>query len=105
VGRVRYGNARSVERYCDLLERGGLPVTDHEWLTPRQEQGERLMLGLRMCDGVPAEWLQARAAQSRSLAPRLTTWERAGLLVVADGQARLTEAGFLLSDALFVELL
>jgi hypothetical protein len=35
----------------------------------------------------------------------LTAWRERGLLVEDGGRARLTEEGFLLSDALFVELL
>jgi oxygen-independent coproporphyrinogen-3 oxidase len=104
LGRVRYGNVRSTERYCQVLEDGRLPVDQHEVLTDRQQLGERLILGLRLREGVPAEWLDARAAEDRALAARLVTWRQGGLLSVAGGRARLTEQGFLLSDALFVEL-
>jgi oxygen-independent coproporphyrinogen-3 oxidase len=104
LGRMRYGNARSTERYCQILEDGALPVDQHEVLTDRQQLGERLILGLRLREGVPAEWLDARAAEDHALAARLVTWRQEGLLSVAGGRARLTEQGFLLSDALFVEL-
>ncbi len=105
VGNVRYGNVRSTQRYCETLERGTLPVAEHEVLTRSQRLGERLMLGLRARDGVPAEWLRARSEDDPALRARLDTWERETLLSVSGGRARLTERGFLLSDALFVELL
>jgi len=35
----------------------------------------------------------------------LAAWTERGLLVTEGGRARLTEPGFLLSDALFMELL
>ena len=105
LGRIRYSNARSTDRYCDLLERELLPVAGHEVLSDRQEAGERLILGLRTLDGVAAPWLTERAALDPSLTARLDAWQEAGLLSIARGRARLTEHGFLLSDALFVELL
>ncbi len=102
---MRYANAKATPRWCDALEAGALPVESHETLTPAQQRAERLILGLRTSDGVPAAWLDARAAGDAALRRRLATWEREGLLALAGGRARLTERGFLLSDALFVELL
>ncbi len=106
LGDVRYGNAKPVERYCALIEAGALPVATHETLTPRLRLGERLILGLRTRDGVPAAWLAERAGRDTGrLAGLLDAWTARGLLVEEAGRARLTEAGFLLSDALFLELL
>ena len=48
----------------------------------------------------------SESASSRGDCPRSSTaWRERGLLVEDGGRARLTEEGFLLSDALFVELL
>jgi oxygen-independent coproporphyrinogen-3 oxidase len=106
LGAVRYGNERPVERYCARLEAGALPVATHETLTPRQRMAERLILGLRLAEGVPQSWLDERIALEPGRLPeRLDAWRERGLLVVAEGRARLTEDGFLLSDALFAELL
>lgn len=105
VGRLRYGNTRSTRRYGDWLEQGRLPIDQHEWLSDRQRTGDRLMLGLRTADGVRADWLSARATGDARVETRLTAWQERGLLQVAGGRARLTEAGFLVSDALIVELL
>jgi len=54
---------------------------------------------------VPATDLVLRTADDATLARRVETWRERGLLRVDDGRARLSEEGFLLSDALFVELL
>jgi oxygen-independent coproporphyrinogen-3 oxidase len=105
VGGVRYANAKATPRYCEMLEADALPVDFHEVLTPGQQLAERLILGLRTADGVPTTWLDRRVAGDEPLRRRVETWRREGLLILADGRARLTEAGFLLSDALFVELL
>jgi oxygen-independent coproporphyrinogen-3 oxidase len=106
LGHVRYGNVKPVERYCTLVEAGQLPLLSHEVLTERQALAERLILGLRTSDGVPAERLAERCALERGRLPEiLDAWRERGLLAEHDGRARLTEAGFLLSDALFTELL
>ena len=105
VGDVRYTNAKPVARYCTTLEAGRLPIESFERLTPRQKLAERLILGLRTTDGVPAAWLQARAQGDRGLERRLCDWETARLITINGERVRLTEPGFLLSDTLFVELL
>jgi oxygen-independent coproporphyrinogen-3 oxidase len=105
VGDVRYGNVKPVARYCAALESGALPIDTAERLTPRQRRGERLILGLRLSDGVPRAWLDERLAGAAALARKVATWREAGMLTERDGRIALTEASFLVSDALFVELL
>ena len=106
LGDVRYGNVKPIERYGALVAAGLPPVATHETLTPRQRMAERLILGLRLGDGVPAAWLDERAALGpERLSATLEAWRERGLLGESGGRVRLTEAGFLLSDALFIELL
>jgi oxygen-independent coproporphyrinogen-3 oxidase len=57
IGDVRYSNVKPVARYAEILETGRLPLDTWEHLTPRQRLAERLILGLRTADGVPAGWL------------------------------------------------
>ena len=106
VGDVRYGNVKPVARYRALVDEGRLPIETFERLTDRQALGERLILGLRTADGVPSGWLAERADGDDRLARVLETWRGRGLLI-DDGveRSRLSAAGFLLSDALFVDLL
>ena len=106
LGDVRYGNVKPVERYGAMVAAGEPPIGTHETLTPRQRLAERLILGLRLGDGVPAAWLDERAALGPArLHAALAAWRERGHLGERDGRVRLTEAGFLLSDALFIELL
>ncbi|MFQ5827696.1 MAG: radical SAM family heme chaperone HemW [Candidatus Methylomirabilia bacterium] len=106
LGEVRYGNVKPVERYRAMLEAGEFPIGQAEWLSLRERQGERLILGLRLAEGVPLRWLEARVAEEPTrLGPLVETWKRLGFMAVEAGRVRLTEAGFLLSDSLFVELL
>ncbi len=106
LGDVRYGNVKPVERYRAMVAAGDAPVDTHETLTPRQRLAERLILGLRLGDGVPSAWLEERVALAPARLPAtLEAWRERGLLAESEGCVRLTETGFLLSDALFVELL
>jgi len=104
VGDVRYGNVKPVARYCATLEDGALPIDTSERLTARQQLGERLILGLRLADGIPRTWLDARVAGDATLARRVAAWREAGILAERGDHVALTEAGFLVSDGLFVEL-
>jgi oxygen-independent coproporphyrinogen-3 oxidase len=106
LGDVRYVNVKPVDRYCALLEDGQIPRSTHETLTARQRLAERLILGLRLREGVPKAWIEERVALERGRLPELfQRWQERELLVEERDRVRLTEAGFLLSDALFVELL
>jgi oxygen-independent coproporphyrinogen-3 oxidase len=106
LGDIRYTNVKPVERYVRLLEAGESPIGQWERLTERQRLGERLILGLRLSDGIPLAWLSERFADEPGrLEALIETWAARDLLAIEDGRARLTEAGFLLSDSLFVELL
>lgn len=105
VGDVRYANLKPLARYCATLEAGTLPVDTFERLTPAQRAAERLILGLRTSDGVPAAALAERAGHDPGLARTLADWRASGRLVEDGARVRLSEAGFLVSDALFVDLL
>src|SRR5437870_9886586 len=106
LGDVRYANVKPVDRRAAMIADGLAPVDSHETLTPRQRMAERPMLGLRMREGVPARWMEERVAvDGPRLRGVLAAWTERGLLVTEGGRARLTEPGFLLSDALFMELL
>jgi len=105
VGDVRYVNAKPVARYCTTLEARRLPIESFERLTARQRLAERLILGLRTSDGIPAEWLRTRAQGEHALERRLQDWQATGLILAEDDRVHLSESGFLLSDTLFVDLL
>jgi oxygen-independent coproporphyrinogen-3 oxidase len=105
IGDVRYGNVKPVTRYAQILEEDRLPIETFEHLDPRQALAETLMLGLRTLDGVPTAVLHDRAATDPALGRRLAGWRDEGLLIDHGDRSRLSEAGFLLSDALFIDLL
>ena len=105
IGDVRYGNIKPLTRWRAAIDAETLPVETAERLTPRQRLAERLILGLRTSDGVPSAWLAERTAGEPALARQVERWQDAGHLRLDGERARLTESGFIVSDALFVDLL
>ena len=105
VGRMRYANVKATPRYCETLAGGELPVAFSEHLSERQRLAEQLILGLRTADGISAVLLEARLDGDPRLRRLVDEWRARTLLADTENRVRLTEAGFLLSDALFVELL
>jgi oxygen-independent coproporphyrinogen-3 oxidase len=55
VGGVRWWNADHPDEWSIRLQQGAGPVAGHEVLTPAQAALERVMLGIRLADGLPLE--------------------------------------------------
>jgi oxygen-independent coproporphyrinogen-3 oxidase len=81
---------------------GASPVEQWERLTPAQVRGERLVLGLRLVEGVPRAWVEDHLAgrADRLLARYL----EAGVVAAEGERIALTGRGVLLSDTLLAEL-
>lgn len=79
---VRYWHVRSLPRYLRMASEGRLPLGGHEVLDGAAREAERLMLGLRLSEGVE---LRAGGA--------VTELEEAGLLRSAGGRVRTTPRG------------
>lgn len=106
LGDVRFANLRSQLRWRARIAAGALPVASWERLTPGQRLGERIVLGLRLAEGIPRAWLAERFADAPGELERLLArYREAGLLLVEGERVRLTGAGRLLSDAVFADLL
>lgn len=91
AGGRRWWNVRTPERYIAAVEAARSPMAAEERLDDEARRMERLQLALRTRDGVPEESL-----------PDLP--ELDGLIVRADGRARLTAPGRLLANAVSVHL-
>lgn len=96
VGGVRWWNVKHPARYASLLAAGNSPAAGRELLTDEDRHLERVMLELRLSEGLPLDALDADGvAEARAAAAE-------GLLEVAalDGQRRavLTDRGRLLAD-------
>jgi oxygen-independent coproporphyrinogen-3 oxidase len=96
----RTRNAATLSRYVDLLRSGICPVESVEVLSPENEATERLWLGLRTREGVPAAWIAG------GLESMLQQAFRQGLLTTGpSGRITLTRKGMAVADELVRRLL
>ena len=105
LGAVRYWTQRSEPRWRTAVRSGSLAIEGWERLTERQIAAERIVLGLRLAEGIPVEWLKDHVADTPGgAAAALARYEAAGVLAVRDGRLALTDRGVLVSDTIFAEL-
>jgi putative oxygen-independent coproporphyrinogen III oxidase len=106
-GLVRYRNAPAVERYRDATAAAPLwqvspLVSDAERIDPKTSEIERLLLGLRLAEGIDLEAL-SRATGIDALTPErqraVDKLVRAGRLVKDGPRLRIPENAWLFADA------
>ncbi|GLZ33994.1 coproporphyrinogen III oxidase [Lentzea sp. NBRC 105346] len=100
VGGVRFWNVKHPARYASVLAEGKSPAAGREILTAEDRRVERVLLELRLSEGLPLDVLDAegRAEAHRAVAD--------GLLEPLDsGRCVLTDHGRLLADAVVRRLL
>ncbi len=100
VGGVRWWNLKHPSAYADRLERGLSPIADREVLDPASRRFERILLEVRLRDGLPVDVLDEPGRAS------VADLEASGLVRVAAHRARLvlTRRGRLLADAVVRDL-
>jgi putative oxygen-independent coproporphyrinogen III oxidase len=81
---VRYWHGRGIAAYGRAIRSGSLAVTGSEMVGPGMREQERLMLGLRLREGVRLD--ATRVAEARSL-------EALGLVVLDGDRVRATSRG------------
>ena len=68
VGGVRWWNVKHPARYANLLAEGRSPAAGRELLTVDDRRVERVMLELRLSDGLPASVLSGAAYAEAAVA-------------------------------------
>ncbi|MEU4114015.1 radical SAM family heme chaperone HemW [Kitasatospora sp. NPDC028055] len=101
VGGVRWWNAKHPAAYAQALAEGRTPALGREVLSEEDRRVERILLELRLADGIPLDLLAeaGRRAAAKALADGLlaeTAYEQ--------GRAALTLQGRLLADAVVRDL-
>ncbi|MDO5031046.1 radical SAM family heme chaperone HemW [Corynebacterium sp.] len=96
---TRFFNVKNPRTYIATLGEGTLPIKDSEALSPAERHTEKIMLGLRLREGIPAEWLDPAAAGA------VEGFVGRGLLEHAGPRLRLTKPGRLLADGIITDLL
>ncbi len=95
----RWWNVKHPARYAALLAEGASPVADREELTASEQHTERVMLRLRLAEGLPLDLLDGPGRVAAAQAAR------DGLLNLSGGRAVLTRRGRLLADGVVHMLL
>ncbi|XAL99141.1 coproporphyrinogen-III oxidase family protein [Phycisphaeraceae bacterium D3-23] len=99
----RWRNAPNLMRY--IQDAPAPPIADHEHLPPAQRLGERIMLGLRLSEGLDADWLlnhpDLRDHQREAIDEAATL----GFLEQTDGRIRLTRKGLFVADSVIAQVL
>ncbi|HEX2500736.1 MAG TPA: radical SAM family heme chaperone HemW [Methylomirabilota bacterium] len=105
LGAVRYWTQRSEPRWRAGALAGRWVINGWERLSERQVAAERIVLGLRLAEGIPVQWLERHlAGVPDGPGAVLARYEAAGIATVRDGRLALTDRGVLVSDAIFAEL-
>lgn len=92
-GNERFYNVKLPRRYNEMLSRGELPVKERETLSDAERHMEKIMLGLRLREGIPAGWLGSGAE------PVIADYICRGLLQRAGDRLCLTKPGRLWQTA------
>ncbi|MGN2640799.1 radical SAM family heme chaperone HemW [Nocardia takedensis] len=99
VGGVRWWNVRHPARYVDRVAADGLPAAGWEALTDAERYTERVMLALRLREGLPLRDLDA---DGRAAVPGIVA---RGNAEIAGERLVLTDRGRLLADGVVRDLL
>ena len=103
VGGVRWWNVKHPSAYAARLASGDSPAAARETLTVEQQDDERVLLGIRLANGLPIDGLgaQARLRVGELIGDGLVD----GQLALTDRRLVLTRRGRLLADPVVHALL
>ncbi len=103
-GCVRWGNLEDPAAYARAVARGERPLAWRLVLSEDELEREKVMLGLRLAEGV--DWATARAVARRlpAFAQRLDDFLSLGLARRGNGRLRLSRRGWLVSSELLQAL-
>lgn len=95
IGARRWWNHDGLDAWADAALAGEVPAAGHEVLTEEQRWTERVMLGIRLRDGLSLHDVVQHPGHDPSTIDRVVA---DGLATVTDGRLALTDEGRLLAD-------
>jgi oxygen-independent coproporphyrinogen-3 oxidase len=102
VGEIRWWNVKHPARYAALVESGASPAAGRETLDERARFTERVMLGVRLREGLSLDDLPESA---ETVTRQLAGWGLVEHPALSSGRIVLTQRGRLMADAVVRELL
>jgi oxygen-independent coproporphyrinogen-3 oxidase len=84
MSQTRYTNLKHPERYCSVVESGDKVAYEEEFIDAKTRETERIMLGMRLNDGIPSEGIDSGAIARLS---------NRGWVIAEGGRVALTPAG------------
>lgn len=99
----RWRNAPNLPQY--LAGSPTPPTQDHEQLDAQGQFAEQLMLGLRLKEGIDADWFDNHPARRKDQRDTANEWVELSLLQRTDGRLRLTRKGLFVADSVIAKLL
>ena len=99
VDRFRYVNVKRPEKYEQMLAANEFPIDGTETISDDEEHFEKIMLGLRLKEGIPREWVGEKA---RGVVDKHV---RGGVLADVAGRIFATDRGRLLIDGVITDIL
>ena len=104
----RWRNAPNLTRYLNHWDQpeptGPPPTEDHEQLAPDARVGERLMLGLRLSEGLPHTWIDEHVPADHRRATAINELIAIGMLERTTTHLRLTRRGLFVADSVVAKL-
>ena len=99
-GDSRTANYKNLDKYLTSIKKGKLPVNFKEKLTDKQRAEERLLLGLRIAEGIDLNLIKDVLNDQA-----LTDFQEQGYIEKKLNNIMLTDKGFLVADEIIVKLL
>jgi oxygen-independent coproporphyrinogen-3 oxidase len=99
----RRANVSAIPAYLAALQQGRRPIALDGEVSDEERARERIILGLRLSEGIAREEVEAWIARAEdpALGADWAAWREARLLEDSGPRVRLTERGFLLSNEIF----
>ena len=101
----RWKNVAHLGRYMDPSTAPEPPITDEERLEEDRRIGERLMLGLRLIDGIDTHYVDAHVPAGSTRSEAIAYLTQIGMIERTCDRLRLTRQGLFVADAVIRELL